>query len=170
MDPAHLNKLFSISNWLFLIPCYCQNSIGDLWNTLVPTWSTSDSELEDSYLERKRRSFQKHNSTPPSCGFSHLHLHLSNTISSPKPQNHHKQPPSYPFHQTPSSHKKLPPKPTQMARTSEPRKRTRNQSKASSSNPHPPNQTPDQPPQTQPPPTRDLLLRRLKKGLRLYRS
>jgi len=29
MDPAHLNKLFSISNWLFLIPCYCQNSIGD---------------------------------------------------------------------------------------------------------------------------------------------
>jgi len=31
-----------------------------------------DSELEDSYLERKRRSFQKHNSTPPSCGFSHL--------------------------------------------------------------------------------------------------
>ena len=37
MDPAHLNKLFSISNWLFLIPCYCQNSIGDLWNTLVPT-------------------------------------------------------------------------------------------------------------------------------------
>ena len=40
MDPAHLNKLFSISNWLFLIPCYCQNSICDLWNTLVPTvWS-----------------------------------------------------------------------------------------------------------------------------------
>ena len=37
MDPAHLNKLFSITNWLFLIPCYCQNSIGDLWNTLVPT-------------------------------------------------------------------------------------------------------------------------------------
>jgi len=37
MDPAHLNKLFSISNWLILIPCYCQNSIGDLWNTLVPT-------------------------------------------------------------------------------------------------------------------------------------
>jgi len=37
MDPAHLNKLFSISNWLFLIPCYCQNSVGDLWNTLVPT-------------------------------------------------------------------------------------------------------------------------------------
>jgi len=34
MDPVHLNKLFSISNWLFLIPCYCQNSIGDLWNTL----------------------------------------------------------------------------------------------------------------------------------------
>ena len=40
MDPAHLNKLFRISNWLFLIPCYCQNSIGDLWNTLVPTEST----------------------------------------------------------------------------------------------------------------------------------
>jgi len=37
MDPAHLNKLFSISSWLFLIPCYCQNSIGDLRNTLVPT-------------------------------------------------------------------------------------------------------------------------------------
>ena len=37
MDPVHLNKLFSISNWLFIIPCYCQNSIGDLWNTLVPT-------------------------------------------------------------------------------------------------------------------------------------
>jgi len=34
MDLVHLNKLFSISNWLFLIPCYCQNSIGDLWNTL----------------------------------------------------------------------------------------------------------------------------------------
>ena len=34
MDPVHLNKLFSISNWWFLIPCYCQNSIGDLWNTL----------------------------------------------------------------------------------------------------------------------------------------
>ena len=33
MDPVHLNKMFSISNWLFLIPCYCQNSIGDLWNT-----------------------------------------------------------------------------------------------------------------------------------------
>ena len=44
MDPAHLNKLFSISNWLFLIPCYCQNSIGDLWNTLVPTWTTTTSE------------------------------------------------------------------------------------------------------------------------------
>jgi len=29
MDPVHLNKLFSISNWWFLIPCYCQNSIGD---------------------------------------------------------------------------------------------------------------------------------------------
>ena len=40
MDPAHLNKLFSICNWLFLIPCYCQNSIGDLWNTLVPTKAT----------------------------------------------------------------------------------------------------------------------------------
>ena len=36
-------------------------------------WITSDSEPEDSYLERKRRSFQKHNSTPPSYGFSHLH-------------------------------------------------------------------------------------------------
>jgi len=34
MNHVHLNKLFSISNWLFLIPCYCQNSIGDLWNTL----------------------------------------------------------------------------------------------------------------------------------------
>jgi len=43
MDPAHLNKLFSISNWLFLIPCYCQNSIGDLWNTLVPTDLSSES-------------------------------------------------------------------------------------------------------------------------------
>ena len=42
MDPAHLNKLFSISNWLFLIPCYCQNSIGDLWNTLVPTVTASE--------------------------------------------------------------------------------------------------------------------------------
>jgi len=29
MDPVHLNKLFSISNWWFLIPCYYQNSIGD---------------------------------------------------------------------------------------------------------------------------------------------
>jgi len=43
MDPAHFNKLFSISNWLFLIPCYCQNSIGDLWNTLVPTEQISSS-------------------------------------------------------------------------------------------------------------------------------
>jgi len=25
-------------------------------------------------LERKRRSFETHNSTPPSCGFSHLHV------------------------------------------------------------------------------------------------
>ena len=29
MDLVHLNKLFSISNWWFLIPCYNQNSIGD---------------------------------------------------------------------------------------------------------------------------------------------
>ena len=29
MDPVHLNKLFSKSNWWFLIPCYYQNSIGD---------------------------------------------------------------------------------------------------------------------------------------------
>jgi len=29
IDPVHLNKLFSISNWWFLIPCYYQNSIGD---------------------------------------------------------------------------------------------------------------------------------------------
>jgi len=29
MDPVHLNKLFSISNWWFLIPCYYQNSKGD---------------------------------------------------------------------------------------------------------------------------------------------
>ena len=39
-------------------------------------WTTSDSESEDSYLERKRRSFQKHNSTPPSCRFSHLQYHV----------------------------------------------------------------------------------------------
>jgi len=43
-----------------------------------------------------------------------------------------------------------------MARTSDntevqPRKRTRNQTKASSSNPPPPNQPPSQPPPTQPP-------------------
>jgi len=42
MDLSYLNKLFSISNWLFLIPCYCQNSIGDLWNTLVPTKYTKE--------------------------------------------------------------------------------------------------------------------------------
>ena len=30
MDPVHLNKLFSKSNWWFLIPCYYQNSIGDI--------------------------------------------------------------------------------------------------------------------------------------------
>jgi len=30
MDPVHLNKLFSMSNWWFLIPCYYQNSIGDI--------------------------------------------------------------------------------------------------------------------------------------------
>jgi len=29
MDPVYLNKLFSKSNWWFLIPCYYQNSIGD---------------------------------------------------------------------------------------------------------------------------------------------
>jgi len=29
MDPVHLNKLFSISNWWFLIPCYYQNLRGD---------------------------------------------------------------------------------------------------------------------------------------------
>jgi len=29
MDHVQLNKLFSISNWWFLIPCYYQNSIGD---------------------------------------------------------------------------------------------------------------------------------------------
>ena len=54
MDPAHLNKLFSISNWLFLIPCYCQNSIGDLWNTLVPTFrsSSSDSFLQMHFFRR----------------------------------------------------------------------------------------------------------------------
>ena len=39
-------------------------------------WTTSDSEPEDSYPERKRRSFQKHNSTPPSCSFSHLQYSL----------------------------------------------------------------------------------------------
>ena len=39
-------------------------------------WTTSDSEPENSSSERKRRSFQKHNSTPPSCGFSHLHIIL----------------------------------------------------------------------------------------------
>jgi len=30
MDLVHLNKLFSKSNWWFLIPCYYQNSIGDI--------------------------------------------------------------------------------------------------------------------------------------------
>ena len=29
MDPVHLNKLFSISNWWILIPCYYQNLRGD---------------------------------------------------------------------------------------------------------------------------------------------
>jgi len=29
MHPVHLNKLFSISNWWFLIPCYHQNLRGD---------------------------------------------------------------------------------------------------------------------------------------------
>ena len=29
MNPVHLNKLFSKSNWWFLIPCYYQNSRGD---------------------------------------------------------------------------------------------------------------------------------------------
>jgi len=29
MDHVHLNKLFSISNWWFLIPCYYQNLRGD---------------------------------------------------------------------------------------------------------------------------------------------
>jgi len=29
MDPVHLNKLFSKSNWWFLIPCYYQNLRGD---------------------------------------------------------------------------------------------------------------------------------------------
>jgi len=30
MNPVHLNKLFSKSNWWFLIPCYYQNLRGDL--------------------------------------------------------------------------------------------------------------------------------------------
>ena len=51
MDPAHLNKLFSISNWLFLIPCYYQNSIGDLWNTLVPTKSSKSLKALESEEE-----------------------------------------------------------------------------------------------------------------------
>ena len=54
MDPAHLNKLFSISNWLFLIPCYCQNSIGDLWNTLVPTTECRQSHLPICRMTRRR--------------------------------------------------------------------------------------------------------------------
>ena len=41
-----MNKLFSISNWWFLIPCYCQNSIGDLWNTLC-----SNNALSSLYLK-----------------------------------------------------------------------------------------------------------------------
>ena len=54
MDPAHLNKLFSISNWLFLMPCYYQNSIGDLWNTLCSnkTLSLSWKSRIDSYFPR----------------------------------------------------------------------------------------------------------------------
>ena len=55
MDPAHLNKLFCISNWLFLIPCYCQNSIGDLWNTLVPTYTYNHN------LNLKDKTSQKSN-------------------------------------------------------------------------------------------------------------
>jgi len=48
-----LNKLFSISNWLFLIHCYCQNSIGDLWNTLVPTTCSVLLELKINQLCHK---------------------------------------------------------------------------------------------------------------------
>ena len=42
-----------------LLPVCGRNLYNWLW-----FWTTSDSEPEDSYLERKRRSFQKHNSTP----------------------------------------------------------------------------------------------------------
>jgi len=35
MDPVHLNKLFSISNWWFLIPCYYQNSRSDFEKHLI---------------------------------------------------------------------------------------------------------------------------------------
>ena len=44
-------------------------------------WTHSDFEPENNSSERKRRSFQKHNSTPPSCGFSHLHKHHHNSLS-----------------------------------------------------------------------------------------
>ena len=51
MDHVHLNKLFSISNWWFLIPCYCQNSIGDLWNTLCSNMMYFFSCLVNAMIE-----------------------------------------------------------------------------------------------------------------------
>ena len=65
MDPAHLNKSFSISNWLFLIPCYCQNSIGALWNTLVPTQDTmllanTPFFQKSEYFSRERRLLKQY--------------------------------------------------------------------------------------------------------------
>jgi len=50
MEPVHLNKLFSISNWWFLIPCYCQNLIGDLWNTLCSNKGNSLRTLNNKFL------------------------------------------------------------------------------------------------------------------------
>ena len=50
LDPVHLNKLFSITNWLFLIPCYCQNSIGDLWNTLCSNIGNSSIPINNVWF------------------------------------------------------------------------------------------------------------------------
>jgi len=43
-----------------------------LW-TQVRLWTLSDSDPGNSFYNVRRRSSWKHNSTPPSCVFSHLH-------------------------------------------------------------------------------------------------
>jgi len=80
-----------------IIACVLSSSVLYIY-PLQRLWTHSDSEPENSSIERKRRSFQKHNSTPPSCGFSHLHKPshiIRKKISWPHPNSN--QPPPHPL-------------------------------------------------------------------------